>query len=116
MGTKTFTYFRKKLDFLAQKWHFWPISSQEMAKNGPNMYSWAPFLPVHLVLSWLVVVARGLYLTRHLLTLFSSVAFVRLFSRVDFQVRPQIACLGRCIVTLVAFVQFFSKMIFDMLL
>ena len=35
-------------------------------------------------------------------TLFTLVAFVRLFSRVDFQVCPQIASPNRCVLALVA--------------
>ena len=63
MGNKTFASSRKKIGFLAQKrpylaqkMHFCVILEQILA---------------FLLVSWLVVVARGLYLLRHLFTLLS---------------------------------------------
>ena len=42
------------------------------------------------------------------------VAFVWFFTWVNFQMFPQIACPNRCIITLVAFVRFFSRVSFQM--
>ena len=44
----------------------------------------------------------------------TMVAFVWLYSTMNFQVSPQIACLRGCVITLVAFVWLFTKMCFQM--
>ena len=57
VGNKTFDFSSKKKDFLPQNDQIWP-------KIGTFGQLCA------LLVSWLVVVARGLYLARHLFTLF----------------------------------------------
>ena len=59
VGDKTFDFFGKKLGFFAQK-------SPNLARKWHFCSFWAR--PCWLI--WLVVVARGLYLARHLFTLY----------------------------------------------
>ena len=66
MGDKTFDFSSKNWDFLPKKVQIWP-------KNG----FFCSFLARPCRLIWLVVVARGLYLARHLFTLLEKTEVVK---------------------------------------
>ena len=74
LGNKTFDFSSKKKDFL-------PKNDQIWSKIGII----GQFGPGHaglfgaLLVSWLVVVARGLYLARHLFTLCKKLGFGKIF-------------------------------------
>ena len=62
VGNKTFDFSSKKKDFLPKNDQIWPKSGI-FGQFGPGLFS-------ALLMGRLVVVARGLYLARHLFTLF----------------------------------------------
>ena len=61
MGNKTFDFSSKKKDFLPKNDQIWPKTGI-FGQFGPGLFS-------ALLMGRLVVVARGLYLARHLFTL-----------------------------------------------
>merc|ERR1711973_346512 len=63
VGNKTFDFSSKKKDFLPKNDQIWPKAGI-FGQFGPGLFS-------ALLMGRLVVVARGLYLARHLFTLFS---------------------------------------------
>ena len=65
MGNKTFDFSSKNQDFLPKNDQIWPEIGI-FVHFGPGLASSFGALLV----GWLLVVARGLYLTRHLYTLF----------------------------------------------
>ena len=65
VGNKTFDFSSKKKDFLPKNDQIWPRTGI-FGQFGPGHAG----LFSALLVGWLVVVARGLYLARHLFTLF----------------------------------------------
>ena len=72
--TKSFAYSSKKLYFEPQNSHIWP-KIVIFGHFGPGLAGSFGALLV----GWLVVVARGLYLARHIFTLMKSMRSARFF-------------------------------------
>ena len=100
LGPKT-AKFGPKLAFWAKYWHFWPIWSNAWPKNNADKLSWwisvvlvpkllltplkikifgpkSAFLVIlgQILVGWLAVLARGLYLARHLFTLWDTLVTI----------------------------------------
>ena len=71
VGNKTFDFSSKKKDFLPKNDQIWPKIGifGQFGQGHAGLFS-------ALLVGRLVVVARGLYLARHLFTLFTLVVFV----------------------------------------
>ena len=69
VGNKTFDFSSKKKDFLPKNDQIWPKTGI-FGQFGPGLFS-------ALLMGRLVVVARGLYLARHLFTLFYYYIFTK---------------------------------------
>ena len=67
VGNKTFDFSSQKKDFLPKNDQIW-LKTGVFGQFGPGHAG----LFSALLVGWLVVVARGLYLARHLFTLFDS--------------------------------------------
>ena len=72
VGNKTYDFSSKKKDFLPKKVQIWPENGI-FVHFGPGLASSFGALFV----GWLVVMARGLYLARHLSTLFVIILVLR---------------------------------------